>query len=115
MIQKDQPMTRINPENNVTTLINTFEVDPEKQQELIDLLTEATTDVMRHLDGFVSANLHKSLDGKHVANYAQWENKATFEAMLKNPEAQVHMKQATDIAISITPILYQAVHSEGTR
>lgn len=106
-------MTTIDPGNDVLTLINTFEVDPVKQQELIDLLTEATTDVMRHLDGFVSANLHKSLDGKHVANYAQWESKATFEAMLKNPEAQVHMNQATDIAISITPILYQAVHSAG--
>lgn len=107
-------MTRINPEKNVTTLINTFVVAPERQQELMDLLTEATNDVMRNLDGFVSANLHKSLDGKHVANYAQWESQATFEAMLKNAEAQVHMKQATDLAISITPILYQAVHSEGT-
>ncbi|WP_372804785.1 antibiotic biosynthesis monooxygenase family protein, partial [Loktanella salsilacus] len=98
----------------VTTLINTFVVAPELQQELIDLLTDATTDVMRHLDGFVSANLHKSLDGNHVANYAQWENQAALGAAMKNPDVQASLKQAADIAISITPVLYQAVHSEST-
>lgn len=65
-------MTHITADKNVLTLINTFEVEPEKQQELVDLLIEATFDVMQHIDGFISANLHKSLDGKSVANYAQW-------------------------------------------
>lgn len=106
-------MTKINPDDNVLTLINTFDVDPDKQQALIDLLTEATTDVMRHMDGFISANLHKSLDGKHVANYAQWKSKAHFEAMLRNPKAQEHMKQSVVLVNKFTPILYEATCSEG--
>lgn len=106
-------MTKINPEDNVMTLINTFDVDPDRQQDLVDLLTQATTDVMRHIDGFISANLHKSLDGKNVANYAQWKSEAHFEAMFENPKALVHMKQATEIANKITPVSYKAVCSEG--
>jgi quinol monooxygenase YgiN len=107
-------MTTIDPGNNVLTLINMCDVDLDKQQALIDLLTEATTDVMRHLDGFVSANLQVSSDGSHVANYAQWKSKAHFEAMLANPKARVHMNQAAAIANKITPILYQAIHSESS-
>lgn len=104
-------MITINPENKVMTLINTFDVDPDKQQELVDLLTKATVEVMRHIDGFISANLHQSLDGRSVANYAQWESKEKFEAMFENPEAHVHMDESTKIANSITPIVYEAVHS----
>mgnify|MGYP003388830711 CR=1 FL=1 len=106
-------MSKIDPDDDVLTLINTVNVDPDRQQELIDLLIEATTDVMRHLDGFVSANLHSSLDGSHVANYAQWKSKAHFEAMLGNPEPRIHMEQASAMANSVKPLLYQAVHSDS--
>jgi quinol monooxygenase YgiN len=105
-------MTTINTDNNVITLVNVFDVDEDKQQALTDLLAKATTDVMRHLDGFVSANLHMSLDGKNVTNYAQWKSKAHFETMLENAEAQVHMKEATMIANKITPNLYRVAHCE---
>jgi quinol monooxygenase YgiN len=105
-------MAKINSSDNILTLINTFDVDQNKQQALTDLLVKATTDVMRNLDGFISANLHMSLDGKHVANYAQWKSKAHFEAMLDNPEAKIHMKQAGAIANKITPILYEVAHSD---
>jgi quinol monooxygenase YgiN len=96
----------ISPENNVVTLINVFTVAPEHQERLIDLLDRATEEVMRHLPGFVSANLHKSLDGTRVVNYAQWESRAAFEAMLANPEAQRHMAQALTFAHS-EPHLYE--------
>ena len=99
-------MTTISPEQNVATLINVFTVAPENQERLIELLDRATEEVMRHLPGFVSANLHKSLDGTRVVNYAQWESRAAFEAMLANPEAQVHMAQALTIAQS-EPHLYE--------
>ncbi|MET0389371.1 MAG: antibiotic biosynthesis monooxygenase family protein [Polyangiales bacterium] len=99
-------MTTITKLNPVVTLINTFTVKPERQDELVRLLDAATEEVMRHLDGFVSANLHKSLDGKHVANYAQWRDEASFQAMLKNERAQVHMAQAAKLAEHYEPILY---------
>jgi quinol monooxygenase YgiN len=62
------------------------------------LLVEATEKTMKHVPGFVSANIHKSLDGVRVVNYAQWRKREDFEAMMKNPEAQKHMKPISEMA-----------------
>jgi quinol monooxygenase YgiN len=99
-------MTEITTGADVVTLINVFTVAPERQQELLDLLDRATEEVMRHRPGFVSANLHASLDGGHVANYAQWESEAAFQAMLADPECREHMSAATAMADAV-PVLYR--------
>jgi quinol monooxygenase YgiN len=91
-------MTTISRENKVATLINVFTVEPENQQKLADMLVEATEKTMKHVEGFISANIHKSLDGKRVVNYAQWQNSGAFEAMVKDPRAQEHMKPIMEIA-----------------
>jgi quinol monooxygenase YgiN len=78
-------MTTIAKGTRCVTLINVFVVDPQKQQRLMDLLVEATETTMRDLPGFISANIHKSLDGTRVANYAQWRSREDFQAMLQNP------------------------------
>lgn len=91
-------MTTISKDNKVVTLVNVFTVVPENQQRLINLLVEATEKTMKHVPGFVSANIHKSLDGVRVVNYAQWRSREDFAAMLKNPEAVVHMKPIMEIA-----------------
>ena len=49
---------------------------------------------MSQQEGLISANLHKSLDGTKVVNYAQWISKEEFEKMLKNPTAITHMNDA---------------------
>jgi heme-degrading monooxygenase HmoA len=100
-------MVKIAKANDVVTLINVFTVAPEDQQRLVDLLVEATQAVMRRQPGFVSANIHKSLDGTRVANYAQWRSKEAFEAMLRNREAAEHMGEAARIAESFEPHLYE--------
>ncbi len=100
-------MTEISRDGDVVTLINVFTVMPENQQRLLDLLVGATGTVMNRLPGFVSANLHKSLDGTRVVNYAQWRSREAFEAMLEDPEAMVHMKEAAKIAEKFEPHLYE--------
>jgi heme-degrading monooxygenase HmoA len=100
----------IDPEQPVATLINTFTVEPERQEELVRVLVEATEQVMVRMPGFVSANIHRGLDGTHVANYAQWRTREDFEAMLRNPEAQEHMGRAGAIA-RFQPLLYQVAES----
>ena len=107
-------MTTISKDAVALTLINTFKVAPENQQALIDLLDKATEDVMRKQPGFISANIHRSLDGTKVTNYAQWRSKADFEAMQKNPEAGVHMKQAAALAESFEPVLYEVSSVHGS-
>lgn len=64
---------------------------------------------MEHQPGFISANFHKSYDGKRIVNYAQWRSRDDFEAMLQNPEAIPHMKRAAELAESYDPILCEVI------
>ena len=99
-------MPNISKLNPVVTLINTFTVKPENQEPLLRVLDEATEQVMRHIPGFVSANLHKSLDGTRVVNYAQWKDEAAFRAMLQDERAKAHMGAAAKLAERFDPVLY---------
>jgi len=62
------PLIQIDPA--IITQINVFTVRPDKQASLIDYLAQAAT-VAREVDGWLSASLHRSLDGTRVVNYAQ--------------------------------------------
>jgi quinol monooxygenase YgiN len=102
----------IDSERPVLTLINVYEVAPEKQAELAELLSDTTEKVMRHFPGFVSVSVHRSVDGTRVANYAQWASQEDFERMMKNPDAQARIKELAALAKSVSPAIYQvsAVH-----
>jgi len=94
------------------TLINVFTVKPERARELVELLTTATEDVMQHVDGFISANIHLSADGTRVVNYAQWRDAAAMQAMQQNTTARQHMVRCADVADGFEPHLYtvESVH-----
>ncbi len=77
-------------ENRFVTLINVFEVEPEKIDSLIALLREITESTMCHLPGFVSTSVHRGVDGQTVANYAQWANQRDFEAMIRRDRQVDH-------------------------
>ena len=103
-------MSTITQNSRLLTMINVFSVAPERQQELVDLLVEATEQTVRVLPGFISANIHKSVDGIRVTNYAQWESKEAFENFLSNSGANAHFKIAEKIADQIDYHLYSVVH-----
>lgn len=115
MPEGDTAATHIAVDQDVATLVNVFVVTPEHQQQLVELLEEATVEVMRHLPGFVSANLHASNDGTRVVNYAQWSSPAAFQAMLQDPRAQEHMTRAGQLATEFDPNLYRvtSTHRAG--
>ena len=100
-------MVTIAKDNEVVTLINVFTVAPEDQQRLVDVLADATRAVMRKQPGFVSANIHRSLDGTRVTNYAQWRSTEAFETMLQNQKAAEPMGEAARIAERFEPHLYE--------
>jgi quinol monooxygenase YgiN len=81
-------MSTIAKHNDVATVIFSFAVEPERQQELIDLMIDALETTTKHQPGFVSASLHKSLDGVRVFNYAQWRTQAEYEAFAQSSEDQ---------------------------
>jgi heme-degrading monooxygenase HmoA len=105
-------MVTIMEDGDLVTLINVFTVAPEDQQRLVDVLVEATRAVMRKQQGFISANIHRSLDGTKVTNYAQWRSREAFEAMLGDRETAEHMGEAARIAECFEPYLYEVTFVE---
>lgn len=101
-------MATIEKGSDILTLINVFTVPPENQQKLAYVLIEATEKTMKHLPGFISANIHRSLDGTRVVNYAQWQCREDFEAMTRHPEARPHRQAAAALA-KFDPILCEVV------
>ena len=106
-------MVTIRKGRDVLTLVNVFSVRPENQQKLVDMLVEATDKTMKKLPGFLSASIHRSLDGTRVVNYAQWRSKTDFDAMRQNPAAQPHMAAVAAIA-TFDPILCEVSESVST-
>ena len=103
-------MVTLEPKADVFTLVNVFDVTPETQQQVLDLLIQAGP-IMQTLPGFVSTTLHKSYDGKQVVNYVQWRSRADFEAMQKNSKAIPHMQATAQVAQHYDPILCEVVWS----
>ena len=103
-------MISLDPKDGYATLINTFEVEPENADKLVEVLHEATATI-RKLPGFVSANLHISTDRKRVVNYAQWRTHEDFQGMLADPESQPHMREAAALAKSYDPVFYTLRYS----
>jgi heme-degrading monooxygenase HmoA len=107
-------MIRIQKDRNIITSISIFTVkDSSDQQRLIDMLREATKQIMIKHHGFISANIHKSLDGTKVINYVQWENKEAIEKMFNDPSAIIHMNDVDSIA-KVDRSLYEVVFVEET-
>lgn len=100
--------TVIRSDDKLTTIINVFEVEAAKQDELVSLLVEGADKVVRHRPGFVSANILASRDGSRVVNYAQWRSPADLEAILTDPEVQDYGKRAAALGRP-APTVYSVV------
>ena len=97
--------------NEITTVIVIFSVESERQQELIDAIAEFV-ETVKQQPGFVSANIHKSIDGTKVANYAQWQSQADYQNFIDNAEVQ---KKAAKLREFTPPDIhvYEIVISES--
>jgi quinol monooxygenase YgiN len=103
-------MTTISTRSDLVTLINVFTVEPANQQRLVDLLTEATEASVRRAPGFVSASLHRSLDGTKVTMYAQWQSIDHYQAMRQDPGPLPFLQEALTIA-RFEPGIYEVVQT----
>ena len=97
-------MAELDPKAGYYTLINTFTVEPENAERLLDELTRATREQFHAQPGFISANLHLATDRRHVTNYAQWRSQADYEAATRDQAVQDHMARAAGVATSFDPI-----------
>jgi quinol monooxygenase YgiN len=97
---------RISKDDGSVVAINVFTVAPENQPRLIELLTRATEASVRHVPGFVSAALHRGLDGTRVTMYAQWRSMDDYQRMRARPDASPFLEEALTIA-TFAPAMYE--------
>jgi heme-degrading monooxygenase HmoA len=109
--QEANDMPHIDVNNRILTLINTFTVSPDNQERLMEILDDATKNVMSRFPGFISASLHASLDKTRVANYAQWRTEEDFLAAIRHPNFRPHFEACERIA-DADPQLYWVYATE---
>jgi heme-degrading monooxygenase HmoA len=85
-------------------LINVFKCEAARQDELIEHLT-ALNQVQRGLPGFISATLHRGVNGRTVANYVVWAAAADWKAMTRHPDVVEGMRPVMALA-TFEPHLY---------
>lgn len=104
-------MTTIAENAGLVTFINVFTVEPSNQQELLDILARATDTSVRDVPGFISAALHRSVDGTRVTMYGQWksvEHYQHYQSMRSNPVTSPYVERVLAIA-KFDPGMYEVV------
>lgn len=88
------------------TQITIIEAEPEKQNEALSLMRERAH-FMQRQPGFISIRLHRSLDGRRIVNYIQWESRDLLRAAHQSPEFRKAWSQFGNLAGDIDPHLYE--------
>ncbi|HEY0815036.1 MAG TPA: antibiotic biosynthesis monooxygenase [Pseudonocardia sp.] len=88
------------------TFVNIFDVDPERQEELLDLLVRGGQEVIRRRPGFRSLTLLAGADGRRVLNLARWACADDARATQNDPRAADCAARAAAIA-KAAPGLYR--------
>lgn len=94
------------------TFINIIDVDPSKQQEVVDILLEGAEQVISKRPGFISVTILASADKSRVVNIARWKSADDAKATQADPAAAEYAQRTAAIATP-NPSIY-AVVSEIT-
>ena len=108
-------MPHIQTGNQMVAQITVIDAEPEKQNESLSLMAERARFMARQ-PGFVSISLHRSLDGRRIVNYIQWQNRELLQAAHESPEFRKAWRKFDDLTDQIDPHLYEVTEViEGAR
>ena len=99
-------MPQIQANHQPLTQITIVESEPSKQGEALSLMTERARFMARQ-PGFISIGLHRSLDGRRIVNYVQWQNRDLLHAAHQSPEFRKEWRRFDEVADDIDPHLYE--------
>ena len=99
-------MPHIQTVNQPVTQITVIEAEPGKQQEALSLMAERARFMARQ-PGFVSISLHRSLDGRRIVNYVQWQSRELLQSAHKSPDFRKAWRKFDDLTDQIDPHLYE--------
>ena len=102
-------MPQIQTDNSPVTQITVVEAEPEKQADALSMMTERAHFMSRQ-PGFISVSLHRSLDGRRIINYIQWQSRELLQSAHQSPEFRKEWNRFDQLTDEIDPHLYEVVH-----
>jgi heme-degrading monooxygenase HmoA len=102
-------MPHIRTDNQHATQITVIEPEPGKQAEALSLMTERARFLARQ-PGFISISLHRSLDGRRIVNYIQWQSRDLLHSAHQSPGFRKEWRHFDQLADEIDPHLYEVAH-----
>jgi heme-degrading monooxygenase HmoA len=105
-------MPQIQTDQQPVTQITIIEAEPEKQTEALSLMRKRAH-FMQGQPGFISISLHRSLDGRRIVNYIQWQSRDLLRAAHQSPEFRKAWSQFESLTDDIDPHLYEVIEIIG--
>ena len=102
-------MSHIRTSNQPVTQITIVESEPDKQTEALSVMADRAR-FMAQQPGCVSINIHRSLDGRRIVNYVQWQSRELLEAAHKSPAFRKAWDRFDSLTQDIDPHLYEVAH-----
>jgi heme-degrading monooxygenase HmoA len=94
--------------SEAVTQITIVEPEPGKQAEAVDLMAERARFMARQ-PGFLSIELHRSLDGTRIVNCIRWESRELLQSAHRSPEFRQEWSRFDHMTGEIDPQLYEPV------
>ncbi len=102
-------MSHIHTDNQPVTQITVVEAEPGKQAEALALMTDRARFMSRQ-PGCISINIHRSLDGRRIVNYVQWQNRDLLQKAHRAPDFRKEWDRFDRLTDDIDPHLYEVAH-----
>jgi heme-degrading monooxygenase HmoA len=105
-------MPQIRTDNQPVTQITIIDSEPGQQAEALALMAERARFMARQ-PGFISISLHRSLDGRRIVNYIQWQDRALLRSAHESPEFRKEWNHFGQVTDDIDPHLYEVAQVMG--
>ena len=99
-------MPSIHADDQPVTQITIIEAEAGSQGEVLALMSKRAR-FMASQPGFVSISLHRSLDGRRIVNYIQWQSRELLRSAHRSPEFRKEWQRFDRLAGDIEPDLYE--------
>ena len=101
-------MPSIRTDDQAVTQITVVEPEPGKQAEALSVMTERAR-FMASQPGFISISVHRSIDGRRIVNYVQWQSRDLLRSAHKSPEFRKEWGHFDQLTGEIDLHLYEVV------
>jgi len=95
-------------ESSEAVFVNVIEVDPNRYEQLMEILKEGNDSVVRHRKGFISCLLLANADRSRVITVARWTSADAIKSVASDPVVAQYVKRTAAVA-KATPAVFSVV------